>query len=307
MGCWNKTCGLSNLHIYHGTPVYVFVLEKTDKDDDRCYTTALYRPVVLPFYSEYNDYGGGENSSGVGLDVVMSSIKKTLVEKDIGENQYHDIEVKRDKFGERLFFDSVRENRLETKLSDFHHPTSIDFVMFRKDIVDNIFEDRVCELYVGRNKGTGGWDNSYISYKFSDVVADVDAFFDRLILVVNNAPEYLTNLPMKYRIRGGLRDIFKYEEQNKAALYCNVDTYRYSVLVNIGEIILDLVEANDIVKAKEVFIEFLKFSFLDSYMHSIRKIWVPGCHEGSQSAEIGDYRLLCSAINSALDAEEAEY
>lgn len=65
MGCWNKTCGLSNLHITSGQKVTVFLLEKNLVATDRTYTTSFYHPALTPFYSEYNDYGGGENSSGV--------------------------------------------------------------------------------------------------------------------------------------------------------------------------------------------------------------------------------------------------
>ena len=35
MGSWNKTCGISNLHIYAGTPVYVFVLQENPNKTDR--------------------------------------------------------------------------------------------------------------------------------------------------------------------------------------------------------------------------------------------------------------------------------
>ena len=47
--------------------------------------------------------------------------------------------------------------------------------------------------------------------------------------------------------------------------------------------------------------------FLDAYMHSVRKIWVPGCHEGSQEMEYDGYRVLCDAINAALSVEKAKW
>ena len=53
MGCWNKTCGLTNLHIKAGERAYVFVLEK-DEDDSHCYTTHMYKPLLLPFETTYN-------------------------------------------------------------------------------------------------------------------------------------------------------------------------------------------------------------------------------------------------------------
>lgn len=78
MGCWYKTCGLSNLHIPAGTPVYVFVLERRGNGiSDACYSTSMFAPLLLPFESEYNDYGGGENSKGVGFPYIMQALKTT--------------------------------------------------------------------------------------------------------------------------------------------------------------------------------------------------------------------------------------
>jgi hypothetical protein len=54
MGCWNGTCGLSGLPIFHGTEMYVFPIVESYRDSF-CYSTALYRPSVLPFRAEYND------------------------------------------------------------------------------------------------------------------------------------------------------------------------------------------------------------------------------------------------------------
>ena len=99
MGCWNKTCGLSKLHIYAGDPVYVFVIEQ-NLDHDRCYSTAFWSPILAPFESVYNDYGGGENSGGVWFQHIMDGVRAKLIEQEVGENEYHDIAVKREGFGE---------------------------------------------------------------------------------------------------------------------------------------------------------------------------------------------------------------
>jgi hypothetical protein len=179
MGSWNKTCGLSNLHIRAGEDVYVFVLEENSDKTDRCYSTSFWKPVLLPFISKYNDYGGGEESSGSGFQLIMSSVAEHLIEMPQGENKFHDILVKKEGFGEEEFFESVHENRL------FKHDwrntkTVIDFVMMRSDIVDYILANRVIEEYVGENKGNAGYSNSYIHYQFSDILKDIPEFLDTI-------------------------------------------------------------------------------------------------------------------------------
>jgi len=107
MGCWNETCGLTNLHIRYGEPVVVFAIKENKVVDSRCYTTPFFSPIMMPFYSIYNDYGAGENSHGFGLEFVLNIMREKLVELDVGENQYHDIAVSREDFGEREFFGSM--------------------------------------------------------------------------------------------------------------------------------------------------------------------------------------------------------
>ena len=304
MGCWNKTCGLSNLHITAGTPVYVFVLEET-RDDSNCYTTSLFSPLLLPFESEYNDYGGGENSSGPAFDYIMACIKKQLVEMPLGENKYHDIEVTKEKFGEELFFDAVHENRLKIQGRFSAEPTKLQFTMFRKDIVDNILENRVIEQYVGDGKGTGGWGNNYIYYKFKDIVADIRPLLDEYAKKISEAENEHVRA---YMLVDGIT--LDYNHPNKAARWFRGDDYRYSRIVDIRRVIgkafeIGTPEALD--KLEEILTEYLKGKFIDGFMHAARKTWIPGGHEGSQSYSGGALRLLAKATIAVLDKEKAEW
>ena len=92
MGCWNNTCVLTNLPIHEGEDVYVFPIKEINQDRHRsfCYTSALYNPTMISFEAKYNDYGAGEKCKGVALPFIIDPIKKILVEKEVGENEYHD-------------------------------------------------------------------------------------------------------------------------------------------------------------------------------------------------------------------------
>lgn len=94
MGCWNGTCGFTNLPILDGRDIYVFPIVE-NHGSSFCYTNALYRPTAIPFRAVYNDYGGGIDSCGTGIDIIMEWIREHLVEMDVGENRFHDIEVKK--------------------------------------------------------------------------------------------------------------------------------------------------------------------------------------------------------------------
>jgi hypothetical protein len=311
MGCWNKTCGLSNLHITAGTPVYVFVLEK-NTDYDHCYATGLFSPLLLPFESVYDDYGGGEDSSGIALNIIMGGIKRDLVELEVGDNEYHDIEVKKEGFTPEKFFEAVHEDRLSIKGRFSAEPTQIYFTMMRKDIVDSILENRVIEEYVGDNKGTfakWGDEKNYVRYRFADIVADIRPLIAEAQVKINNARATNDKLA-EYMLYDGISGLFNYQHPNKAARWMRSDSHRYSRIVDMKTVLRKAFEAgtDEAMETLALVMEqHLKALYIDGFMHAARKTWIPGGHEGSQSTSGGALRLLAKATIDALDKERAEW
>ena len=312
MGSWNKTCGLSNLHIKHGDEAYVFLLEPETIRDSRCYATHMFRPLLLPFVTEYNDYGGGENSSGPALPFIMEAIKRQLHEMEVGKNEYHDIAVKKDAFNEELFFEAVhegrlyKENRWAKDKDDLDEHTKLEYVMFRKDVVDYILENRVIEQYVGDGKGTCGYNNNYIQYKFADIVADILPLIQEMCEKIAAMDEHTRDF-VRF---GGLDSFFKYNSPNHAARWLRGDESRYSRLVDMRDIIshvLDNPTTEKVLKLEAILTEHLKAKFIDAFMEMTRKSWYPAGHEGSQAQGHSGYRLLNRAIDTVLDAEKKQF
>ena len=307
MGSWNKTCGLSNLHIIIGTPVYVFVLEK-NKTYDQCYATGLFKPLLLPFESVYDDYGGGEDSSGPALEYIMNGIKDDLVEREVGENVYHDIAVNKKDFTPEKFFESVHENRL-TIQGHRREPTQLYFTMMRKDIVDDILSNRIIEEYVGGGEGTCGYDNNYIRYKFADIIADIRPLLNEAMEKIVEAKATKDNYKFQFMIYDGIEGMFPVEHPNKVAKWLRNNSYHYSSIVNMKAVIirgLEIGTIESINKLEELLIEHVKAIYIDNFMSDARKTWIPGGHEGSQSNSGGALRLLGAATVRALDRENPE-
>ena len=309
MGCWNKTCGISNLFIEAGEKVYVFALEQ-NLHHDRCYSTAFWKPVMLPFLSEYNDYGGGENSHK-NIGYILDGLKQQLVEMPEGENQYHDISVSADQLNEELFFNAVHEGRLKIDGRGDADPL-IDFVMLRADIVDSICENWQRELYVGQGKGTGGHGNNYIFYKFEDIVAKVPEFMDKMSkeLLEPSKDENENSLPPALRFKysmQGLAGVYDYKDRNLVSIYLSgINNYQFSQIVRPVDVVLQLMADGNREEAQAVLVDILRASFINSFMEFTRKQWMPAGHEGSQTQEHMPYRVLCNAINSVLDYKQAD-
>ena len=309
MGSWNKTCGISRLHIEAGTPVYVFVLEENMNKTERCYSTSFWRPVLLPFNSVYDDYGSGEDNSGPALQYIVDGITKNLVELEQGDNKYHDIPVRKEGFTIDKFFEAVRKNRLSVDDGRGKAPI-VDFVMLRKDVVDHILDNRTIQSYVGENKGTAGWNNAYIEYKFADIISAIPAFVDNIILKlqerVDELDEFPEHLKRKYAITGGLDEFINFKDPNLASKFMGTERYKYSKLVNFDSIVFELIHTDR--KAAEVLIaERIKAVYINSFMESTRNNWAPGGHEGSQSSSSEDYVALINAMQAMLTEENAQY
>lgn len=66
MGCWNGTCGVSQMSIPSGEKVKCFLLLQSEFSKEvngagQCYSTAYFRPWFFPVTAEYNDYGSIQN------------------------------------------------------------------------------------------------------------------------------------------------------------------------------------------------------------------------------------------------------
>lgn len=67
MGCWNKTCGLTQLPIYAGDKVITFIIIEAPYAENLtspCYENSFWNVIPLPIYGEYNDYGWMEEDDG---------------------------------------------------------------------------------------------------------------------------------------------------------------------------------------------------------------------------------------------------
>lgn len=305
MGSWNATCGISNLHIKDDDEVMVFVLEQQRNIGSLCYSTAFYKPLLLPFYAKYDDYGNGKDCSGSALSVIMECIKLDLVEMEVGKNQYHDIAVKKEEFNEELFFEAIHEQRLFIKGHRGNIPLSM--VMMRKDIADHILYNWIQRDYVGNEKGTCGWNNAYIQYNFQDILNDIPDFINRVTEYIKQKQLELGEEEHIYRMFDKLSSIFEWNDPNKVSKFIKSDSHHYSKLIDIERLIFGKVRNNEIEYITQIIEDHLKGLYIEYFFNSTRKSWLPGAHQGSQSMEHDGYLLLNKAIQAAITKEQNDF
>lgn len=301
MGSWNKTCAMSNLPIYDGEDC-LMVLLKEAGGNDRCYSTALWRPSLFAVSCKYADYGRADNLNHQVFEPLILGLQKSIDEYELGENQYHDIEVKRDALDEKLFFEAVHEGRLsitETVYDGTRSKRTIDFILIKQSIIDRVFKDWYIEFYEGVGKGNRGYKNSYLNVYLKDVLDTVPDFVNKIII------EYDKHVRSDNEIMFYLKRTIVEDHIISKIVSC--ETYRNFKLFNFKETIVDYISAGKIEQAEEIVKSHIIGCFIDSFFESTRKIWVPACHEGSQNTETLGYIALANAVIAECEDEEDDY
>jgi hypothetical protein len=301
---------LTNLPIFHGERVYVFVLHETEDGysrDRACYSNYLYKPLLLPFESDYDDYGGGENSGGYAFPVVMDALRAVLVEKEVGEDDFREMAINGESLNEEVFFRAVWADRLEVKT--YFGTRKIKFVMMRKDVVDSILDRWVIEEFVdydyNANKGI------YRKYTFQDVLNDVGPFLAKIEETYEKMVEETSDdTPMVRKFPLHLTEIeswLELEDRNlvsKKLRFLRSDGY--NAILNLGFQLPDAFIHGKFLETRPFIETLLKGMFINEFMESTRRCWVPPCGEGSQDNDHDPYELLSNVILERIESHKKE-
>lgn len=321
MGCWNQTCGITQIHIRAGEPVMIIPLAESIRES-LCYSTPFWAPFELPFYAEYNDYGAGENEEGIGLEYLLTELRRTLVEVEQGDNEYHDIPVKKADFDVECFWEAIHEQRLS--INSYKENHQVGMMMVKMSVFNHLVENREFSTYDYDRKTS---KITYYKYKFQDVLDGVPGLVDAII--GRDMPSSLDKLDAEDRehmkrmyfmfdpvskasqkLLGSYDNEVSRKDCNRAALWLRNQTshLRYGGFGTVIDSALEeLLDADNRDGAIELLREHLKILFIDSLFLATRKFWSPQAGCGSQNQEHSGYRTLINAMTHVLDEEKAEW
>jgi len=142
MGSWSGTCGLSNLSICEGDPVYLILLrankEGAGGGGSFCHTVDNYSPIFVPIEGKYNDYG-------CITDIVEGEHTKAILEfvtKDKGANVLNpealslDVQDAPPAADLESVIRAIDRGDISFKLGDRYH--RIGFMLIHKYIYDSV-------------------------------------------------------------------------------------------------------------------------------------------------------------------------
>jgi hypothetical protein len=286
MGCYNGSCFLTGLPIYHGEQVRVFIVQRNNGMRNRnCYPTDQWIPLTFSFCGEYNDYGSVENQHGIMLDFILNAIKNNLVELQQGENECHDIPVLKQNFDFDLMMEANHEGRLMTK-DIFGETTSLKILMVRQSALDKLLARFKWETYRGvseedRKRGVYYREIDYTTY-CQDVLAD--------------AQEHIENeTDSEY---AGLRLVWK------ADRLLGVETS------SVGNLLSAIMEKqyNDLqISYEDIIKEAVIVDTINKFLMNTRRTWSPPSGEGSQDYETGTYKMFAQLLLDECEVVDTFY
>lgn len=270
MGCWNYTCGISNLFIEADDLVMAFVLLRIPTIptvSDWCYPTTLYSPILFPFYTTYTGYGTGENSKGAGLTISMSAICKYLYPTTLSNGSVID----KDTFGESEFWDAVRLRELYvTDAVGVRY--QVDVSMIRADVLSDIlYHYRVYQY--SRQRGT----YQLLRVSYQEMIDALPAVITAMQQLHPSASLYTLSVPNNIAWNQLTTSISEFSRLPIFTLREVIDTYRTT-------------------KEWDMLLEVLKSYFIgiviNACMDDTRRIWCPQSGQGSQSSDIIPHEIL---------------
>lgn len=290
MGCWFKTCALSNLPIRSNEKVYVVPLEKRLYSSNLCETTSMFRPFPTSILCEYDDYGGGKKCATLSTGPFLKWLQENLVEpKEDSDSKNCQFPV--NGFSSSDFFKLAMGGCLFA-------PNPITFAMFRKDVVDSVLDKFSVETSVWKDSKLG-----YESYTLNEVLSDVFAYVELLQAEIEKLG--CDKFTRKSAFMKKLSYLTDAAETNKVDYFLSFDSgSKFCGEYRIIETLIDMLAKSRQFHARRVVCQYLRAVFLDSFLESVRRVWMPCVHEGSQNYNRESFRLLNSTVLQMLDRDE---
>ena len=250
------------------------------------YSGEYWTPVLTPFYAEYDDYGGGENNTGIGLPYILNKLTDESINKTILDNNNLDIDA---------FYESIRDGKLTIPSWD-GKPAQVSFTMMHKSVVDDILDKFIIKKYVGDGNGNSGYYNEYVSNTYFNFVKDIPSLLESLKLE-EDIPDY------SWELSGAMRLLSKkhicarfFEHDIENSHIVRPDEY-------ISKWLKGNITDNDIIALLS---DTLKGIILNRFFRDIRKTWTPGGYEGCQHDALEGYEILCNSILTHIDQQKKE-
>ena len=288
MGCWNGTCGITQIAITRDDPVVGFLLRKNFNGSVRssggfCHSTGFWSPFSLHIEGNYNDYGTLENVDEQDWSFLftLDRLKQDVLEKE-NIDDYSDKSIKRDDINNWKYIGkAIHEDALELSVGRIWgglYPNEktlpVGFMMIHRDIFDAIINGKV-ESWLGEDITIESLmeDGRKVVERFKERIKEEEAIDDE-------------NDKLMHRFRYNM-DLDHSMDRNKIA---NCARFRIGTDYGIMKECLDYLfeevsEHKSDEHLEKIIRKMSEFYMIDMAMMKMRKTWMPQAGAGSQDDE----------------------
>lgn len=300
MGCWNSTCSVTSLPILDGDETVLFFLKpsRNDLGGTLHYSSDIYVPFGLPIHGIYNDYGKIDNiedhTDPKNIEFMTEYLKEHLIEMEFGENEYHDISVKREGFDLYIAQESVHESRLMVK--DRHFVTDDSPMGFSYVPYDAVIRPMMVHKFAYDALMEETFDN-WGDESFEEFVKSSDERYDDLF--GGNLVEFIGDRSNEARL--------SLAEMRVESLYLQEvsrnDTLFKTLAVDITMPMLNTDKEFD----RDLYLELLRVLWFDLCIGQMRKLWMPVTSLGSQSQSFDYYKTIAEKTIDYIEDVKKRY
>lgn len=347
MGCWNETCGITQMPICAGDPVRMFLIVESEHWHEAAlhYSTDLWKPFGLPLKGTYDEYGGIENIEEDALsDLLLESLKEILVEVP---NRMGDV-FKREELDWQTALNFLTDEGL--KVTDPHH---VSFIGKKLDELLAKMKEKVPDL------PENGWssERSDLAKQQKKVVKDDPAVVTMYHMMVHEdvyqalareykapatrfsswtdgnlrkeleagAQQYIKEVREHLAATAGMNELEKLKFDSMRMLVRSAGGHnRFTSATNhltgnygSGAYLrkyLDFVEkrieegaADDDAAIRNLTDQFIDFVCFNQCMCLLRKMWAPQCGKGGQDREFVLHKFLGETITKFSEKKMKEW
>lgn len=273
MGSWNATCAITNLPIFYGEEVYVFLLQAKPIPTSKCYPDFLYGVLPIHFKGTYNDYGAVENCKGPLLNTLMNIVKTNLVEMPLSD--YDNVGVTKSNLNIKTLFEF---DHSRTLFVNEYKKVALTHIQIKKHVLDTIIQEYKVTIYntkYDRDMPYGGDNIGFISVGY-------DYVYDAVSKYIMSLQEDVLNQNYKWTTQ---EKFFTMDNMRHGLI-----TTPYRLLISFLNGELEGVSINDFTHHNVV--DYI----LNKYMEDCRGVWTPSSGAGSQDSSTTAQELRVKLI-----------
>lgn len=291
MGCWNETCGISQLPILGGDKVRLVVLVGGNSEfisgSGTSYINEIWSPISIPISGEYNEYG-------------------SLTEESIVEDE-----------ASAMLFDSIKrywtQSTHEEWLSYEGHENGCHPDLNLFEAIKYIERGKVTYKGYKANKEQLGLFliledvyNACISY--NPVVADFSKeYYYRHYheTITNDIHRFYDSLEEVKNSYSDPKDVIV----NMMIIESKYITFRDNAMYSFKDKFIDFIKNNvtkEDPKFKKLVSMIIDYCSLVNSMSSARKMWQPQTGKGSQDDTLDVYKLINKSMNKLMSVRAKE-